>query len=493
MSAATELVVHVSGRGNTYMTEIALQLGEAAARLGLGGVVHVDDLPVDDGRLHLVVAPHEFFPLHHADEEALRRAADAAACLNVEQPGTSWFETGAAWIRPGAVCFDINDLGVTELRTRGVDARPLRLGWSPRRDRWGGRHEDRPVDVVHLGDDSPRRIQALVAGADRLTDRRTELRLFRADRPVRPGQPGFLTEHERTALLSRSRVLVNVHRGPSAYFEWVRLLDAMANGCVVVSEPSTHVAPLVPGVHFVEAAIDDLVAAADALLDDEDRRRSMATAAHDLLRRELAQDDLLLAALGGMIVDEPHRSLRAPAWSPPRAYDQPTIVPLADAPVAARTVLDGRPAATSGVAPADPPRSATVVLVSGDGAVADDALAAVRTATAADADRAWAIETAPGDPSSVARSRLDSVTTDALVVIGTDTLVSRRSLGSLVDLLGHTGAASASGIGVREDALVDAVPGRPDPGTHWPVLALRSRPAGTATHAFLHSIVARYR
>ena len=51
------------------------------------------------------------------------------------------------------------------------------------------------------------------------------------------------------------------------YFEWARAVEAMANGCVVISEPSEGYEPLVAGTHFVEAEIDQMAAAIDVSRD----------------------------------------------------------------------------------------------------------------------------------------------------------------------------------------------------------------------------------
>ena len=57
-------------------------------------------------------------------------------------------------------------------------------------------------------------------------------------------------------LLAGSRVLLNVHQGERDYFEWIRVLEAISNGCLVVTERSGGYAPLVPGRHFIQAPAD---------------------------------------------------------------------------------------------------------------------------------------------------------------------------------------------------------------------------------------------
>jgi hypothetical protein len=95
-------------------------------------------------------------------------------------------------------------------------------------------------------------------------------------------------------LLASARILLNVHREPAAhvadalpYFEWVRMIDAMANGCAVVSEPSIDHDPLVSGEHFLTADEDGLGDVLLSLLHDEPRRAGLAERAHDVVTGQL--------------------------------------------------------------------------------------------------------------------------------------------------------------------------------------------------------------
>ncbi len=70
--------------------------------------------------------------------------------------------------------------------------------------------------------------------------------------PKTAAAPDFLVRR-RSAQLREAKVLLNVHRDDSPYFEWCRALEAICNGCVVVSEHTSDCRPLIPGVHFVGA------------------------------------------------------------------------------------------------------------------------------------------------------------------------------------------------------------------------------------------------
>ncbi|MFT3853921.1 MAG: glycosyltransferase [Ilumatobacteraceae bacterium] len=290
--------VFVSERGNAFMTDIARWIVEAAALAGRPARLVQDRLPAADGSVNLVVAPHEFFELFTAPKQALMRAAAASVAIGTEQPGTKWFGLTLDAARLGLLAYDINAHGVDALRAGGVDAHRLQLGAVPS---MVAPATDRPVDVLFLGALDDRRGRLLAELAPRLVRRRCALHLFRFDMPVTATTPGLVFGPEKYATLAGATALLNLHRdrpgGGRPYFEWARMVEAMANGCVVVTEPSDGVEPLVPGEHFVEAPAAHLGAALDELLDDPDRLATMRAAA----RLAVTEDLALSGAVGRML------------------------------------------------------------------------------------------------------------------------------------------------------------------------------------------------
>ncbi len=268
--------VFVGASGNAFMTDIARWIAEAAEQCGHRAKVVTDVLPRADGNINLVVAPHEFYPLRSDDDHAVRAAAAASVPICTEQPGTPWYHLSLGFCRPSAMAVDINAHGVEALRRDGVEARHLRLGGVPSMDR---RSSDRDIEVLFLGGLTDRRGAVLAGLAPLLWDRSAELRTFRFTRPVRGRVPGLVFGDEKYRLLGRSKILLNVHRDETrpGYFEWARMVEAMANGCVVLTEPSAGFEPLVEREHFVST--DDLAGTLRDLLDDAERIAQLSSAA----------------------------------------------------------------------------------------------------------------------------------------------------------------------------------------------------------------------
>ena len=289
--------VFVARDGNAFMRDIASWIVEAARLLGRPSELHADgSVPRNPQALNLVVAPHEFYPLSDLDDRGIELAARSSVPICTEQPGTRWFEIGLVAARRSPLVLDINSHGAAALAAEGLDARHLRLGGVPS---MMAPAVDRDLDLIFLGGRTGHRAERLAALAPTLWDREVDLRLFSFRRPVGPDTPGLVFDDDKYRLLARSRLLLNIHRDDRTpgYFEWARMVEAMANGCCIVTEPVTDHAPYVDGEHFI--ATDDLAGEVRALLDDPQRAERVGSAA-----RVAVLDEHPLTRSLGPLLDE---------------------------------------------------------------------------------------------------------------------------------------------------------------------------------------------
>ena len=281
----------VSNYGNVYMAELAQLLANVLTDLQRDVSVRTAGLPkAVPNNVNLVIAPHEYFVLlreSHSAEQMLDAAA-ASVCLTTEQMGTHWFELGLQSCQSSPLILDINRSAADELRRRELPAVHLPLGYHSSLDRWhGDKNSIRGCDITVLAAITERREHFLAHACELWWDQRCELRLFSTYRPVTGPQPGFLVGQDKLNHLADSRILVNVHRSSLRYFEWLRMVEAISNGCLVASEESDGYEPLVPFEHFVEAPLDTLAEYALAISLDESWRANLASEAYDHLRSEL--------------------------------------------------------------------------------------------------------------------------------------------------------------------------------------------------------------
>ncbi|MBM3811719.1 MAG: glycosyltransferase family 1 protein [Acidimicrobiia bacterium] len=96
--------------------------------------------------------------------------------------------------------------------------------------------------------------------------------------------PAYWGEN-RTRLLNRAKILVNLARTP-AEFSGYRLSLGMANKALVVSEPIYRPEPFVPGEHFLMAPTGEMAGCIRHFLDHDTERHAITEKAYGFVREE---------------------------------------------------------------------------------------------------------------------------------------------------------------------------------------------------------------
>lgn len=318
-----------ASRQNVFFAELLDALADELEALGIAVEWAIDHFPEHRDGLAYVFVPHELLPLLMADAHPNEHQLRRSVTICTEQPGTHWFEESAQISQRAARTVDINQVGVSALRKLGIDARFLQLGYTPRWDRWhGDRDAPRSIDVALLAGATPRRLTAVARCARQLAGRRTELHLPEAVVPHRADSELFISGSRKWDLLSQSRLLLNVHRGDLGYFEWQRAIEAIANGCVLLSEHSLGFEPLVPGEHFISVSFDSLDVALEGVLDDEARLERIRASAYELLREQHPMS-ASIGVLAEAIAQAASQPIPAAAGNarPPSARPKPPQLP----------------------------------------------------------------------------------------------------------------------------------------------------------------------
>ncbi|GAA3619892.1 hypothetical protein GCM10022267_02560 [Lentzea roselyniae] len=323
--------------GSVFMEELLEVVADAVRRAGGRARTARGRFPEPASDTVYVVVPHEYFYVTPVADRPAPELLRRTIAFCVEHPGTMTFDRTASLVPSLAGAVDINVDSTEELRRRGVAVEHFQLGYTPLWDRWGGDPDaGRSIDVTYLGTAERRRALLLNGYSRDLDDLRVRL-LTPPHEPMGPQRIDFLPGEAKFAHLADSRFLINLHREQSKALEWVRVLEALTNGCVVLTEPSTDVEPLVPGKHLVVASAASLGAVAAALASDVARERELRAAGYDFVRNGL---DMLgsartLIELAASLVDgrasvAPLPSLPEPAAATaekPLAVDTPSWDP----------------------------------------------------------------------------------------------------------------------------------------------------------------------
>jgi glycosyl transferase family 1 len=300
--------------GSVFMEELLAAVADAALRAGGDAICHHGHVAdVADERTVCVVVPHEYFVLTGRHDPALLARTIG---FGVEHPGTATFATARSFAGSLAATVEIGEDAVREMRRHGVAAQRFVLGCSPIWDRRVP-GQARDVDVTHLGTADESRLALLAGIVPGLAGYRTEL-VLAPHEPMTASGPDFLAGARKWALLARSRLLLNLHREGATAFEWVRALEAISNGCVVLTAPSTGLVPLVPGEHVLVGDPTRMGLVARAALDEPDRLDGIAAAA-----REVCDTELDMVASAGRLLDLAASIAATAPVCPPRATSRP--------------------------------------------------------------------------------------------------------------------------------------------------------------------------
>ena len=276
----------MSPEQNWYLREfvetVRYELGQQSAP----STLHLDGFPEPGPEtVYVLVAPHEYVALEGEgalpDDEILRRTI----LLCAQPPDALDPDGGAEMLRRAGAVFDINARSVAALRRAGIPARHLRPGYSKLRDVFDPEAE-REIDVMFLGSHTLHRTRQLSRCARLLARHNCLLQLSDASHPNTGGSSSFIAEG-KSDLLKRTKIILNVHRGADTYLEWLRVLDAIHAGAVVVTEQSNGLSPLVSGEHLLVAGPESLPYVLEAALRDDDRLRRLRSQAYEQIRSML--------------------------------------------------------------------------------------------------------------------------------------------------------------------------------------------------------------
>lgn len=183
------------------------------------------------------------------------------------------------WMRDTGV---LNTLGLWSnwtadfLRRRGFDPMVLSQGWNPD---WGDDlHLERDIPVLWLGKPGSRRRRRILAAVRaQLAERGIPMLVI--DGVEHP----YVFDDERTVLLNRSKIVLNILRE-----KWddntLRFGLAAQNKALIISEPMLPHSAYKPGIHYVEAPVDYLAETITYYLDDEASRTHITDQAYDFMR-----------------------------------------------------------------------------------------------------------------------------------------------------------------------------------------------------------------
>jgi tetratricopeptide (TPR) repeat protein len=331
-TSSLKVGVYCSSLGNYFMAEIADFIAAALEQAGTV-VVRLSEL---DSRPHdldhdIIVAPHEFFYLGTGDRYFSKTLIDQSIMVNVEQPHTSWFSKAFRYLRQASLVLDINVQSASLLEQLGIpayffplgylphyqdleasailpDAPPLRSLSSPIKSVLPGLDEDlshRPIDLHFIGTLSERREHFFATSAAWLSRFRSFLHIPPVEGPLLAGQEQTLDTQAAIGLSRRSKILLNIHRESTSYWEWHRIVfHGLWQKTLVVTETSHQIPGLRSGEHYIECQLEEMEDMINWLLTTPAGRQEaerIRVAGHEALKQVFDMSTITQNVIGLMI------------------------------------------------------------------------------------------------------------------------------------------------------------------------------------------------
>jgi hypothetical protein len=284
----------VTALGNHFMLEIAQVFDEGFKNSGVQSEIMVDQMPLirpEPGLIQVVIAPHEFFNLFlepKLGKNQVQKILQAVYILSAEQPLTPWFEMACKRAKTSKGVLDITEHTAIEYRKRGIFTVHSPLGYASCFE--AGISPDslpeRTIDLLFLGSISDKRDVFLSQNAALFNRYNSNIVITRLEKPKFSHTAGFYANHDRNRLLHSCKILINIHANDNTYFEWLRVIMAIANRCLVISETSDYIEPLVNGKHLIVTDLEDMAARCDYYLKHEEERLKIVNQAYEFVTKE---------------------------------------------------------------------------------------------------------------------------------------------------------------------------------------------------------------
>ncbi len=300
----------VSSKGNIFMDDIARLLLYGFLETG-AHVIMLNDSEVARTKhnfdLGVVIAPHEFFTLCDSPDtiENIKRMSKFLILLNVEQPHTAWFVKASKFFDLADAIWDVNYQSAISIKSNGYNTYFIPLTYSqiyeerkyayklekePTIESFNFQEfqcvpknfEQRPIDILFVGAISEKRAQFFARYAKFFGECNAFIYLPAPKNPFHSGNPETLKPDMLFQLALRSKIVINIHQGEDAYFEWQRIVQhgVMAK-CLVISETCERNPVIIPNLHYIDVPIDSIVETCKYYLTNLGEAAKMAHSAYN--------------------------------------------------------------------------------------------------------------------------------------------------------------------------------------------------------------------
>ncbi|PHR60812.1 MAG: hypothetical protein COA47_06280 [Robiginitomaculum sp.] len=326
MRAGQRVQVFANSKGNSFFLHIRDMVCRGLAQAGVAAEIADETTPISAGATTpIIIAPHEFFYLGAGVKLVDDPILSHGICVNTEQIQTPWFARAFPFLTKAAGILDfcvqnaalVADMGlpvrflnpgflandpVLGLQDKLPDESAIQsfgdviLGPPPVRE---AALNDRPIDILFVGAQTPRRARFFADAASVLADKKCVIQLTDMSRPIIDGGGVGVSALAYAGLSQRAKIQLNIHQGVLPYFEWHRMTwHGFWHRTAVVAETGFCAPGYKPGQHFFEDDLEKLPQLIDWLLKSKDGGQELERVASNGYRQLRVQ-----APMGQVLAD----------------------------------------------------------------------------------------------------------------------------------------------------------------------------------------------
>src|ERR1035441_2785343 len=155
-------------------------------------------------------------------------------------------------------------------------------------------YDKRPIDLLFIGTASPRRHAFFAKHAAFFSSINAIIYMPDGNRPFLPNDGRTVDFATMTALVKRSKILLNIHRDDAPYLEWQRIVTlGIIQRTLVVTDHCNPNPCLTPNLDYLEGTLDALPMLCDLALSNSAVAERFASGAYDRLIEAYPMDQVL--------------------------------------------------------------------------------------------------------------------------------------------------------------------------------------------------------
>jgi Glycosyl transferase family 2 len=231
------IYIVTNSKSNFFINELLLKLSNCLRSLGFDNQIVLDEFPSNSAAQYIFV-PHEWFNQQGERKLPNRKILARAIGLITENPGSPWFEECKSFSQLFPKYLFINKSSLDVYPASIEKKYFIQLFNEP-----SGKTLDfeewrrREFTFAFLGGDDQSRRKKLAELSPIIAGQNSYINLTATKISSTPSG-GQIFGSEFEDILSRSKVLINLHRENTHSIEWQRILLANSIGTVVLTEPS---------------------------------------------------------------------------------------------------------------------------------------------------------------------------------------------------------------------------------------------------------------